>query len=276
MAARTESTPIVNEQRFILATRDTGYRSTAAAIAELVDNSIQAASTILRIFITQEGTGAERAISIAVLDNGRGMEAETLMTAMQFAGSSRFNDRSGLGRFGMGLPNSSVSQARRVDVYTWQDREKVLRSYLDVDLISDGELKYVPKPHAAELPAWAEKHTRRRSGTLVEWTRCDRLDHRKASTIAEKLIRPLSQRFRYFLSSGNKIYINDIPIEPYDPLFLSPSGGLEPATLFGNDLTFKFRVPSDPHRTSNVSPVTLRSSPHSNRRNESFGGANNA
>jgi len=36
--------PIVLHQPFIEATRDTGYRSSAAAVAELVDNSIQAAA----------------------------------------------------------------------------------------------------------------------------------------------------------------------------------------------------------------------------------------
>jgi DNA topoisomerase VI subunit B len=208
MPAKTFRTPIVNEQRFILATRDTGYRSTAAAIAELVDNAIQAGSTIIRIFVNQAGAGPDREISIGVLDNGCGMTPGTLATAMQFAGSSRFDDRSGLGRFGMGLPNSSVSQARRFDVFTWRDRNKVLHSYLDVDQISDGELRTIPLPRRAELPAWAEKYVRKQTGTLVEWTRCDRVDNRKASTIADKLLRPLGQRFRYYLSEGNRILVN--------------------------------------------------------------------
>src|SRR5690242_518113 len=125
MSPSTEAMPIINERRFILATRDTGYRSTAAAIAELVDNAVQAGSTIVRIFVDQIGVGSEREVSLSVLDNGCGMDGKTLAVSMQFAGSSRFNDRSGLGRFGMGLPNSSVSQARRVDVHTWQERNRV-------------------------------------------------------------------------------------------------------------------------------------------------------
>ncbi len=175
MLQKLSDTPIVNEQRFILATRDTGYRSTSAAVAELVDNAIQAGATIIRVFVAQTGVGSERQVSVAVLDNGDGMDSQTLSIAMQFAGSSRFNDRNGLGRFGMGLPNSSVSQARRVDVYTWRKKHRVLHTYLDVDAISDGAMRTIPKPKSATLPSWADKHVRKQTGTLVQWTRCDRL-----------------------------------------------------------------------------------------------------
>ena len=252
MQRKLLSTPIVNEQRFILATRDTGYRSTASAIAELVDNSIQAGASIIRIFLTQHGVGNDRQVSVAVLDNGTGMDRQTLSIAMQFAGSSRFNDRNGLGRFGMGLPNSSVSQARRVDVYTWQKRKRVLHTYLDVDEITDGEMRTVPQPKMATLPSWAERHVRKQTGTLVQWSRCDRLDNRKATTIAEKLQRPLGQRFRYFLWKGNRILINDEPVVPFDPLYLKADGTKYPALPFGDELPFEFRCPSDPTRTSTV------------------------
>ncbi|WP_417849372.1 ATP-binding protein [Thalassoglobus sp.] len=246
------TTPLVNEQRFIEATRDTGYRSTSTAIAELVDNAIQAGASIVRIFTDQTGVGVDREISIAVLDNGTGMDTLTLSMAMQFAGSTRFNDRSGLGRFGMGLPNSSVSQARRVDVYSWQDRGKVNHTYLDVDEIIKGDLRSVPFPRRKPLPNWADKHVRKRTGTLVAWSRCDRLDNRKATTIADKLHRSLGQKFRYYLWDGNKIYINDTLVAPFDPMYFRVRTGLESARPFGGTLTLEFRVPADPHRTSSV------------------------
>ena len=56
---------------------------------------------------------------IAVLDNGSGMDATTLRMALQFGNGTRLDDRSGIGRFGMGLPNASISQAARVDIWTW-------------------------------------------------------------------------------------------------------------------------------------------------------------
>ena len=105
--------PIVLNQTFIEATRETGYRSTAAAVAELVDNSVQAGAKNIRVFVRDtDGEGAG-GIELSVLDDGFGMDAKTLRRALQFGGSMRFDDRTGFGRFGMGLPNASVSQARR-------------------------------------------------------------------------------------------------------------------------------------------------------------------
>ncbi len=246
------ATPIVNEKRFIVATRDTGYRSTGAAIAELVDNAIQAGASIIRVFVDQRGVGSERQLSVAVLDNGSGMNAHTLAIAMQFAGSSRFNDRSGLGRFGMGLPNSSVSQSRRVDVYTWQRKARILHTYLDVDEIAEGLMRRVPVPRQKKIPSWAGKYVRKHSGTLVQWTRCDRLDNRRATTIAEKLHHSLGRRFRNFLWQNNRILVNDTPVTPFDPLYLSVRDGQSPARTFGDVLTFEFRIPSESSRTSTV------------------------
>ena len=43
------ATAIVAEPNFVLATRDTGYRSLAAAVAELIDNSLQASAKTVSI-----------------------------------------------------------------------------------------------------------------------------------------------------------------------------------------------------------------------------------
>ncbi len=47
-------TPLVSDRTFILAARDTGYRSLAAAVAELMDNALQAGARTVRIFVTEE------------------------------------------------------------------------------------------------------------------------------------------------------------------------------------------------------------------------------
>ena len=119
--SKKEDCSIIALDKFIQATRDSGYKGTASAISELVDNSIQAGATRIAISMTATTSGDEdKAIEVSVLDNGCGMDPFTLRQALRFGGSTRFADRSGLGRYGMGLPNASLSQARRVTVYTWQ------------------------------------------------------------------------------------------------------------------------------------------------------------
>src|SRR3954467_6830251 len=144
-----EDCSIIALDKFIQATRDSGYKGTASAISELVDNSIQAGAKRISITVIASAVdGEEKTIEISVFDNGCGMDPFTLRQALRFGGSTRFGDRSGLGRYGMGLPNASLSQARRVTVYTWQTAggqpggrspkmaaaraERVYMSYLDV------------------------------------------------------------------------------------------------------------------------------------------------
>ena len=61
------------------------------------------------------------------------MSPKEMRAALQFGGSSRYNSRSGTGRFGMGLPNSSVSQAQCVEVFSWRKPNEVWWTYLDVE-----------------------------------------------------------------------------------------------------------------------------------------------
>jgi len=135
--------PLIAIQHFIQATRDSGYKSTSAALAELVDNAFEANASCVEIQI--ESPDEDHSRSVIVSDNGVGMPPAILQLALQFGGSTRFNSRRGLG-YGMGLPNSSLSQARRVDVYSWQNRNWIWSTYLDVDEIASGKMLRVPSP----------------------------------------------------------------------------------------------------------------------------------
>ncbi len=238
---------IVAEANFIVATRDTGYRSPAAALAELIDNSLQAAAKDVSVHVRGNEPGG--GLSVAVLDDGRGMDATTLRMALQFGGTQRFNDRSGPGRFGMGLPNSSVSHARRVDVYSWRQRGEVLHSHLDVDEIVAGELREVPPPAQRELPSWTAALAAD-AGTLVIWSKCDRLQYRTPASLVKELHPPLGRMFRYFLWAGASITLNDEPVKPVDPLFLE--GVVTGAAEFSRPLTYQIRVPLSPVKASLV------------------------
>jgi hypothetical protein len=239
--------PIVLNETFIEATRDTGYRSTSAAIAELVDNSIQAAAKHVRIFVN-DGPGG---VTVSVLDDGSGMAPATLRLALQFGGSNRFKDRSGLGRFGMGLPNASVSQARHVDVLTWRAPNACFASHLDVDEVAGGFVDEIPIVRRAKLPDWAQEW-RGFSGTLVAWSKCDRIDNRRVSTVTRKLHESLGRLFRYFIWRGIKITVNGEAVRGIDPLFLHKSTPLRGATPVGNPLVFEVAVPATADKTSKI------------------------
>ncbi len=240
----SEPCSIVAPETFVLATRHTGYRDISSALAELVDNSLQAESTRVDIFVREVDQHLNRSILVGVLDNGLGMTASALQTALQFGGTSRFDDRSGLGRFGMGLPNSSVSQTRRLEVYSWQHGGRALHTYLDVDEVASGRLHTIPTPQPRRLPEWVPKSVAP-SGTLVLWTRCDRLERSRPSTIADRLIRTLGRIYRFHLSPRLQVSVNGARVSAIDPLFLDPLGEVHGARAFGLPLRYEVATGTD-------------------------------
>jgi hypothetical protein len=227
---------LVAEANFIRATRDTGYKNTAAAIAELIDNALQAGATRVRLFAIETPTARGREITVAVMDNGEGMDPRALRRAIQFGGSTRFDDRTGLGRYGMGLPNSSISQARRLEVISWRRPGARYGCHLDVDEVLDGLARGIAEPTLVRLPDWARAYAEQH-GTLVAWYRCDRLINRKASTLVEKLKPAIGRIYRRMLWAGAEIRINDQLIAPVDPLFTRDS------SPYGPPLQYRISLP---------------------------------
>ncbi|HEY5977768.1 MAG TPA: ATP-binding protein [Solirubrobacterales bacterium] len=137
-----------------------------AAIAELVDNSIDAgADNILVRFVREEG----RLSRLLVVDDGGGMDDEQIDVAMTVGGDRDYADGE-IGRFGLGLKAASFSQARSVTLVSraagspgtgrrWQvDRAK-----------SDYECEIVEPGFADELLGRDWGFPALATGTVVRW-----------------------------------------------------------------------------------------------------------
>jgi hypothetical protein len=238
------SSQIIPSHLAITAMRDSGYKNTAYALAELIDNAQQATARHVEVlcFQTRELISErtrDRISRIAVLDDGKGMSSDTLEMALQFGNGTRLNDRSGIGRFGMGLPNSSISQAGRVEVWSWQNGpDNALYTYIDVEEIENGSQTFVPAPTLFSLPdEWRDLSTSiGSSGTLVLWTKLDlnRLTWKSAKTTLENTEKLVGRIYRRFIQN-NEIVIrlcalddelhisHDRDAASDDPLFLTPS-----------------------------------------------------
>lgn len=256
MRKNQQNNSIVALESFIHATRDSGYRGTPNAVAELVDNSLQAGARNITIDITEDEGPHESGLRLHVLDDGCGMDKQTLRQALRFGGSSRFNDRGGLGRYGMGLPNSSLSQARRVEVFTWQRPKQVLLGHLDVDEIASGRVADVPAPVVARLPAWLPSPNTK-SGTLIVWRRCDRLEHRRISTLTRKLQISLGRVFRHFLWEGTRICVNGAAVEPIDPLHVKRATKARGASVYGEPIEYSVEATPTGRQAAKIGVVTV-------------------
>lgn len=238
MGKLKDNSSIIALDHFIQATRDSGYKGNAFAVAELIDNALEADAKRVDINITKSVEGK---FTFIISDNGCGMSPSILKQAMRFGGSTRFNSRVGIGRYGMGLPNSSLGRARRVDVYTWTNPSTVWWTYLDIDQIMKGRMRNVPTPQRVTLEEYRE-FKRSESGTIIVWSKCDRLDYKTEKKIAEKLKQTLGQLFRYQLWEGKKLRVNDEIVQPIDPLFLFEGNNPSGAEVYGPTLKFVIRL----------------------------------
>ena len=198
--------------------RDSGYKDAAHAAAELIDNSIQAglnsnkeAGTDVELICVEEirhATQRQRSVlaEVAIYDNASGMDEDILQRALQFGYGTNLDPQfqQGIGKFGMGLPNASISQARRVDVYSWQ-MGKCLHTHLDLDEVLSGDMVAIPKPESDNIPD--EWRARLKSkmlphGTLVIWSDLDKVKWRTAKKFIEKSGLIVGRIYRRFIADN--------------------------------------------------------------------------
>lgn len=211
--AEVEGAPFIPVDLAIQAMRDSGYKNTAYALAELIDNSVQAEAQNIEIICVEEQVQLaerrrKRLTKIAVLDDGLGMDGVILRSALQFGNGTRLNDRSGIGRFGMGLPNASISQAGRLEIWSWQNGpENALYTYLDVQEIRDRKLTDVPIPVQMSVPdEWQNRALGfGNTGTLAVWTKLtpDRLTWKGAKATLKNTGWLLGRIHRRFISDDS-------------------------------------------------------------------------
>jgi hypothetical protein len=234
---------LVQPGQALESSRDAGF-DLAAAIGEPVDNSIQAKATIVRIRTdivdaktgeprSLESKGAKRIDAVAIADDGDGIPEDILANVLSLGYGTRLNNRDGLGRFGMGLKLAALSQARRLDVWTKSAAsDRVFHAYLDLDEVITGEQVEIAAREVAELPsAYASLMTNPRkktpftSGTLIVWSKVDRLEEggRFGTALKERLqelTKYLARTFRQFIDKGLYLELNGSEVTLHDPLFL--------------------------------------------------------
>jgi anti-sigma regulatory factor (Ser/Thr protein kinase) len=216
-------------RRLIGSLRDMGYEF-ATAVADLVDNSIEAGATVVTIDIEFEGEDSW----VRIADNGAGMTPAALREAMRY-GSSREYASNDLGKFGLGLKVASLSQCQRLTVASRRNRERFeFTAYCwDLEHIAKtNRWELVPVARDAAGPSLLAP-LKKSAGTVVLWQRLDRIlgyeypdgdsARRRLAFMCRDVEGHLSVVFHRFLSGevrGSRklsILLNGSRIEPWDP-----------------------------------------------------------
>lgn len=221
--------------RLIYGLRDTGYNFNTAA-ADIVDNSIAADATEvnIRIELMQDGRKF-----VYIGDNGYGMDEETLFDAMRYGAPARANKAS-LGKFGLGLKTASSSICLRFTVISRTSSEGEF-SKLSWDLHhveEQNEWEMLQEPIAADEYELFDELCGE-SGTLVIWSKCDRLLSREYDDpggareqaairrLHDDLKRHLGLIYHRFLDANEdrecnvSITVNGAEVEAWNPFFPS-------------------------------------------------------
>lgn len=217
---------IVPAHLAVKAMRDNGYKNAAYAIAELIDNSIQHGATKVELLCAEIDVqinmrNVTRVNQIGILDNGNGMPSEVLRMALQFGNGTHLeaSNQKGIGKFGMGLPSSSISQAKKVEVWTWQNGiENAVYSYLDIDAIIAQTLREVPVPVKKVIPDLWKTAGKAfgNSGTLVVWSNIDRCIWKTANAIIDNSEFLIGRMYRKFIQD-DKVEVKMVSFKESNP-----------------------------------------------------------
>lgn len=224
--------------RLIDALRQIGY-SLEQALSDLIDNSINAnASRILIRFICDH----DRILSVALADDGEGMDEKTLRNAMRF-GSDRLDDAESLGKFGMGLKLSSFSHAKSLTVLTRRNGAGLARQWTLEGIKRGWECHSLRDEQVSKVLGgrWGGLELDQ-GGTVVIWDRLDKLPISPAGlratlrTLQRRLQNHIGLHFHRFLESGRLRVLIDqqrvgarehnlqVEIEPLNPFGYECSG----------------------------------------------------
>lgn len=216
-------------------TRSIGY-SFEAAVADIIDNSISASATEVRICFSSRDPQW-----LCIEDNGWGMTPVELENAMRYGSQSSTDVRrkDDLGRFGLGLKMASLSQCRKVTVMTKKDGVTCAACW-DLDYIiqqKNWSLQFYSEEELEDMLGYLYLKLKD-SGTVVTWERFDRLKQ-GASQITkafdekiELTRKHISLVFHRFLNDENPksrimMYFNGEVVKGIDP-FLTKHPATQP------------------------------------------------
>lgn len=196
----------------IYALQHLGYKNDVA-LCDIIDNSIDAGATVIQLEITSD--------KILIIDNGCGMDEETLNEALRLGSDVVRDDASCLGKFGMGLSTASMSIANKTTVLTKTSKsDEVLRTCVNINAIKlkNDFVKDFGKATPKEKALYQEK-VNEKSGTIVILEDCIGIKNRNVTQFSNKMKNEIARIYRKFMEKIT-FTVNGTVIKADDPLFL--------------------------------------------------------
>ena len=266
--------------------RDIGY-DLESAIADLVDNSVTAGAQNVSVGLEFDASESW----IGIVDDGHGMTRSELIEGLRFGTRRSYNDGD-LGRFGLGLKTASISQCRRVSVFSRRaPRRRCISGFaLDLDHIASTDRWEIVQARQDRFQEMASKLLARGPGTVVFWTQLDRVidldkpesgwNRRRLEVNADKIRSHLGMVFHRFLENAVPgrapltISVNGVRAEPWNPMAPTEATAQLPTIHVnaghGSDITVGRYVLPARHEFSDPSEFERLSGPRKWNRQQGF------
>ncbi len=222
-------------EAFVESMRNTHYKHTGTALDEIIDNALEAGANTISLSLGYPSSTTNKPNAIAIYDNGHGMPKNMLRPAAAWGGTHRHQSptRTGMGRFGFGLPSASVNQARRFTIFSKVSGNSWYALAVDLDDVANGKYTdskgkiQVPKEHKEEPPKWVQDDIKKNMpgkkiehGTIVLWEKLDRLRWSTTKGMRDNLLRHFGMIYRNYLRQ-TQIIFDGTKVTPLDPLFIT-------------------------------------------------------
>lgn len=213
-----DNTP--NAAKTLSSLRNTDYTN-ESAICDIADNSIDAGASVIHFILN----GSKSLESIQVVDDGCGMDEETLIEAVRLGSDTEKNNNYDLGLYGMGLVTGSLSFGECLTVTSFIN-DSVASVTQDLEHIRDTNRFEVLLPNLDDSfkKSFIEKVKGKTdinaiSGTIVEVSKIDRWRWATVNSSVKALKETLGQVFRVFISEGKcKMFVNGELVTAIDPI----------------------------------------------------------
>ncbi|MEW2530505.1 MULTISPECIES: ATP-binding protein [unclassified Streptomyces] len=221
--------PIVLSGQALLSLRESGHNF-PSAVGEVIDNSIEARANHIQIITEEAMSGRKKALTqVSFIDDGEGMDDETLQHYLQLGFSKRFMSEKTIGKFGVGAKLAGLSVGMRIDAWSRvEGSEDIRHVFFDleegIEAEKRGEQVGIYPPDDEPLPPHLEVYFPEGSGTMVTWSKIDRVSdgHGRSAPdhVRNELNKELARVFREFLCGGIRITVDHTDLRPHDPTFL--------------------------------------------------------
>ena len=198
---------VVNDSFIVNALRNCGYNN-YSAIADIIDNSLEPelGSSFVKVDFETEGSGVANTIikSILIIDDGAGMDSETLEQAMSLGSRTGKNGVDNLGMYGAGMKTAAFSMGQKLEVFSKTESGNLNYAIISLEeTIKDENIDIIVAYDSFEKDTneykWFKNIVGKDHGTIVKISSLDKITNKNYQSFKGTIKNKIGEIFNKFI-----------------------------------------------------------------------------